>query len=189
MSALALSCTHTKSARSVCLALAQHLRAVPAAPTAEKRLARARAYVQRRDVQRHGAILADRLARRAARPPVQASWQLDAGFAHLAAGHLGESLAAFLLAHEANPRWPDTADAIYLTLMLHWDGLDRYQQIDWAKNIAGRIVAHWPTRADLAKSTWQPRAIDIARVVHLYQLADAPDTAQYFTELGRRLYP
>lgn len=116
--------------------------------------------------------------------------QLDLGLAQLLAGRIGEGMHHLLVAYQRAPQAGSTADAVYLGLLLSMDQLNPDQRIDWAADIAGRLTASWrlPMR-NTQGMRHPPRAVEIARAIHLAELARDVEAIRQFVRFGQMYYP
>lgn len=185
---LALQCSAFQRSRGLCEGLRSALQLRVAQESRTLRLTRARQWMDRPSVQQQ----ARSLTRRYARTPRSVAQQLDLGLAQLVAGRIGEGMHQVLNAYRQAPQQRSTADMVYLGFLVSMDRLNPDQRLDWAADVASRLTGQWrlPTSNTSPTAAQRPpRAIDIARAIHLAELADDADAVRQFIRFGQVYYP
>lgn len=189
---LALHCQGLRASRSACVGLQQSLRARAANEVIESRLARARRWIAQPARQRRAEAIVRGRRAPAINGTTAARVHADYGMALLAAGRYGDGMQHLLVAANKQPNLSVAADGAYLGLMLIWPELEAEQQVDWAKDLAGRLSGLFVrvTAADgPAEFSRRPRVVELLRLIALYRLGDERSAANYFAKLGEKFYP
>lgn len=185
---LTLQCSAFQHSRGLCEGLQSALQPRTAQESRTLRLTRVRQWMERPSVQQQ----ARSLMRRQARAPRSVAQQLDLGLAQLVTGRIGEGMHQVLNAYRQAPQQRSTVDMVYLGFLVSMDRLNPDQRIDWAADVASRITGQWrlpmPNTPPTATGS-SPRAIDIARAIHLAELADDADAVRQFVHFGQAYYP
>lgn len=185
---MALQCSAFQHSRGLCEGLRSALQPRTAQESRTLRLTRARQWMDRTSVQRQ----ARSLTRRSARAPRTVAQQLDLGLAQLVTGRIGEGMHHVLNAYRQAPQQRSAADLVYLGFLVSMDRLNPDQRIDWAADVASRLTGHWRLPASNSQATapqLPPRSIDIARAIHLAELANDADAVRQFARFGQAYYP
>lgn len=183
---LTIQCAGFGQSRRLCEGLWVALRPRAVRESPAQQLQRARRWAGQAAVQQR----ARAVSRAVGRARLSGRRALDLGLAQLLAGRIGEGMHHLLTAYQRAPKAGTTADAVYLGFLLSMDQLNPDQQIDWAADLASRFSAHWrlPLRA-AAPLPRPPRALDIARAIHLAELAQDVDAMRQFVRFGQAYYP
>ncbi|MBI4237270.1 MAG: hypothetical protein HY696_02480 [Deltaproteobacteria bacterium] len=115
---------------------------------------------------------------------------LARGYAQLMAGAVGEGIQTLLRA--AEPHASHAAlDGAYLGVLILWPELTPTQQVDWARDLAGRyaLVAVGERPQPNGAPPIRLRPLDLQRLIWLYTSAQEPRAVQHFTQLGQRWFP
>jgi hypothetical protein len=184
-STLSISCKGLKATHGLCVPIRERLRERKSVPL-QQRFANAKAWMLQARIRKKaeravGALL------RSTRSKRNAARLADLGFAHIVAGQIGEGLHNLLLAQSINTSLHAAADGAYVGFILSWDSLEDYQRVDWAGDIAGRLGAGW-IAGELRKAK-RPRAVEIARVMHLSAIAMEFEAAHQVMKYGQLNYP
>lgn len=185
---LALQCSAFQHSRGLCEGLRSALQPRAAQESRTLRMQRARQWMDRPSVQQQ----ARSLMRRQAHAPRSVAQQLDFGLAQLVAGRIGEGMHHVLSAYRQAPQQKSAADMVYLGFLVSMDRLNPDQRIDWAADVASRLTGQWrlPTTNTQPPAVQRPpRALDIARAIHLAELADDADAVRQFARFGQAYYP
>jgi hypothetical protein len=178
---LTLSCKGLRVSRHPCGNIAHTLKPTHRNDSVAARVSRVREWIFRPKIQRQAG---QKIAAMQKGKRLSPKRQADLGMAYLLGNRVGEGLSALLGAYTRDPKLTVAIDAAFVGLLIYWEDLAPYQRIDWAGDLAGRLSAPWRTG-----QVKKPRAIDLARVIHLYLIAEEPAVAQFFLSRARAQYP